>query len=128
QGDQANQENKSKDNEANNSNNDGEPANDEQGTTTHISSDDEAFAVAEYDMKKARSKLIDDYTATVASETATAEEQAEANKKINQIKQLSAKESILESLIVAKGYDDALVNAQGHEVQDIVKADELAGD
>lgn len=96
------------------------------GTATTQVADEEAFASAKVGMKKARSKMKAEYTDVIASDKASPEKKSQAKEKIDNLQQLSSKEQMLESLIKANGYKDALVSAQGDVVNVIVKANELS--
>src|SRR5699024_4669312 len=97
-----------------------------KATVTTAAVSDGTFAKAKNGISIARSKLKAHYTDVIASKTATAQQKAKANKEIAQLRQLSAKEKILQSLIIANGYKDALVSAQGNMVNVYVKTNHLS--
>lgn len=99
----------------------------EESATTQVA-DEEAFAAAKNDMERARSKKKAQYTKVVGAEDTTPQEKAKAKEKIDHLQKLSSKEETLQSLIVAKGYDDALVSANGDDVSVIVKANKLSNE
>lgn len=85
------------------------------------------FATAQMKKMDARSKLRTQLTQTVASSSATAQQQAQAEQKLKQLSHLSSQENMLESLIVAKGYGkDALVNVEGNKIRIYVEAKALS--
>lgn len=90
--------------------------------TSNVSSD-QGFTAYEIDRSDARSQLMQQYTDVMASEESTPQQIAEAKDKLTQLQQLAADEKMLESLLVAQGYQDALVSTEGENVRVIVKAD-----
>lgn len=85
------------------------------------------FAAAELKKQESRDEESKQLTQKIASDTATAQEKAQAQEKLNHLNQLSSKEEMLESLIMAKGYKDALVNVEDNgQVRVYVKADNLS--
>ncbi|HEU5141180.1 MAG TPA: SpoIIIAH-like family protein [Bacillales bacterium] len=86
-----------------------------------------AFASARLKRMQAREELQEQYTAVITSEKATAEEIAQAREKLTALNQMSSKEKMLESLIVAGGYgEDALVNVQNDKIKIYVQAGDLS--
>lgn len=85
------------------------------------------FATAQMKKDDARSKLRAQLTSTIASKNATAEQQAKAEQKLQNLNHLSSEESMLESLIIAKGYgNDALVNTEGNKIRVYVQTKSLS--
>ena len=66
---------------------------------------------------KAKSQLQADLTAIIASKDADAEEKSEAKDNLEKINKDAQHESILESMIKAKGYSDVLVRVNEETVQ-----------
>ncbi|HET7657292.1 MAG TPA: SpoIIIAH-like family protein [Bacillales bacterium] len=97
----------------------------QDSVSTNIA-DEATFAAAKVKKMDARSKLSEQLTNTIASKTATAEEQAKAESKLKQLEHLSSEEKMIESLIVAKGFNDALVNVDGKKVRIYVEAKSLS--
>jgi stage III sporulation protein AH len=85
--------------------------------------DADMFTALRLQRDEHRDEMSEEYTAVVASPTASAEIQAEAWAKISELQSLGMKEATLETLIKAMGFDDALVNTMEREVRVIVKAD-----
>lgn len=100
----------------------------EEGMATTSLADDEAFAAAKLKKQESRGELKAQYRDVIASESASAEEIAQAQEKIEELQQLSSKEQMLESLIIAEGYKDALVDANGNQVKVVVKTDHLSNE
>lgn len=75
-----------------------------------------------------REKMLEQYTNIIASNDSPAELQAKALENKDRLLSLEQKESMLETLIRAKGYKDVLVitNEEDNEVKIIVQADELS--
>lgn len=92
-------------------------------TDTSSISTASAFAAYELAREDARSRLMEQYTNIIASPTSSPQEKAEAQQKRKELMELASKERMLESLLIAKGYEAALVSTQGDEVTVIVKAD-----
>lgn len=87
---------------------------------------DATFAAAKLKKMDARSKMRQQLTDTIASKTASAKDQAKAEAKLQQLDHLSSQEEMIESLIVAQGYDGALVNVDGNQVRVYVEAKSLS--
>ncbi|HET7627502.1 MAG TPA: SpoIIIAH-like family protein [Bacillales bacterium] len=86
------------------------------------------FASAKLKKMEAREELQEHYTAVIASSEATPEEKAEAKAKLDELSQMSAKEKMLESLIVAKGFNDALVSVDGEKIRIYVQTKQLSNE
>lgn len=96
----------------------------EYGEISTISSN-ETFTTIRMEMQANRDRLKEEYTKIRASEEATAEEKAEAHQLEADLHQLQNDEVVLEQLIIAKGFDDALVLADQEQVRVLVQAEEL---
>ncbi len=87
-------------------------------------STDEAFTALRLEMETQRSRAIEDLEAIVASADQPVEKKNEAYEQMQDIRTMASKESIVETMIRTKGYEDALVNAEGDQVRVIIKAKE----
>lgn len=85
--------------------------------TTGTSSDVSAIQIQRTEAEKAKSQLEADLTAIIASKDADAEEKSEAKDSLEKINKDSQHESMLESMIKAKGYSDVLVRVNEDTVQ-----------
>jgi len=85
---------------------------------------DEVFESLRLKLDEERSKMKEELTAIVASTDLPNEKRNEAYDKIQHLDDVTQKESLIETLIVAMGYDDALVRADGEKVLITVKAEE----
>ncbi|WP_100331528.1 SpoIIIAH-like family protein [Bacillus xiapuensis] len=85
---------------------------------------DEAFDMLRLEMQDERNKLKEELTAKVASAELSVEDKNTAYEEMEQLTQLSTKESVLETLIKSKGYKDALVRADGDNIRITVKSAE----
>lgn len=83
------------------------------GTSSEVS----AIQVQRTEAAKAKSQLQADLTAIIASKDADAEEKSEAKDNLEKINKDAQHESILESMIKAKGYSDVLVRVNEETVQ-----------
>ncbi|MBU8907728.1 SpoIIIAH-like family protein [Desertibacillus haloalkaliphilus] len=90
--------------------------------------DDEVFTSIRLEREESRERLSEEYTNIVASDDVSAELKSEALDKIDSLQVLSQQESMLETLIRSKGYDDVLVITEDEQVKIIVKADELSSE
>ena len=99
----------------------------ETGVISSISSED-LFTSIRLDREVTRGKMLEQYTNIIASSDAGAELQAQALENRDKLLTLEQKESMLETLIRAKGYQDVLVitDQNEKEVKIIVQADELS--
>lgn len=96
----------------------------EEGETVISSvASDEVFEALRLKLDEERSRMKEELTAIVASTDLPNEKRNEAYDKIQHLEDVSQKESVLETLIVAMGYDDALVRADGEQVRITVKAE-----
>ncbi len=104
----------------------GEQEGEEDGdhVITNVTPSD-TFAALRMELQAARDRLAEQYTEIVASEEASASMKSEAYDNNLQLLRLAQDEATLETLIKAKGYEDALVMAEEDQVHVIVRADEL---
>ena len=90
---------------------------DDETETAGTSSEVSAIQVQRTEAAKAKSQLQADLTAIIASKDADAEEKSEAKDNLEKINKDAQHESILESMIKAKGYSDVLVRVNEETVQ-----------
>ena len=90
---------------------------DDETETAGTSSEVSAIQVQRTEAAKAKSQLQADLTAIIASKDADAEEKSEAKDNLEKINKDAQHESILESMIKAKGYSDFLVRVNEETVQ-----------
>ena len=90
---------------------------DDETETAGTSSEVSAIQVQRTEAAKAKSQLQADLTAIIASKDADAEEKSEAKDNLEKINKDAQHESILESIIKAKGYSDVLVRVNEETVQ-----------
>ena len=105
------------------SGNGGDSGNSDQSTVVSNETSDSAFEAMRMDLNDVRSKEKEELTAKVASSELSEEERVDAHEQIEQLDELSTKEDMLESMIIALGYKDALVRADNHQIQITVKAE-----
>lgn len=108
---------------------DASPTNDSGASDAQVSSisSDELFTQLRLDIQDARSQRIEDWEAIVTSSDATAEMKSDAKEKMDDLRTLAQKESILETLLRKQyNYSDVLVNTMDNKVRIIVKADNLS--
>lgn len=88
----------------------------------------DVFTSIRLDRDVQRERMLEQYTNIIASSDSPAELQAQALENKDRLLALEQKESMLETLIRAKGYKDVLVitNEEDDEVKIIVQADELS--
>ncbi|MFC4324027.1 SpoIIIAH-like family protein [Litchfieldia salsa] len=96
----------------------------EDGSLISAVSSDELFTELRMQIEDYRSQVRSDLQARVASKDVSAEEKSKAYEEMRELQEVSAKETFLEMLIKGKGYEDALVRADGSEVKITVKAEE----
>ncbi|WP_096434711.1 SpoIIIAH-like family protein [Alteribacter populi] len=87
---------------------------------------DEMFDTIRLQRQDARGKIREDYAEVVASADASADVQSEAYDGMESLHTMAQKEEMLETLIKAKGYEDALVITEEDQVRVYVKAEELS--
>ncbi|GAE24599.1 stage III sporulation protein AH [Halalkalibacter wakoensis JCM 9140] len=97
----------------------------ESGVISSISTN-EAFATIRMELQASRDRMAEEYTQIVASSDVSAELKSEAHDKSIELQRLAQKESQLETLIMAKGFEDALVMAEDDQVRVIVQTEELS--
>ncbi|KHF39544.1 SpoIIIAH-like family protein [Halalkalibacter okhensis] len=97
----------------------------ESGVISSISTN-EAFATIRMELQASRDRMAEEYTQIVASQDASAEMKSQAHDKSIELQRLSQKEHQLETLIVAKGFEDVLVMAEEDQVRVIVQTEELS--
>ncbi|GIN60584.1 stage III sporulation protein AH [Robertmurraya siralis] len=85
---------------------------------------DEVFDALRLQLDEERSKYKEELRDIMASTELPSEERGDAYDKIQNLDQVAQKEAVLETLIVAMGYDDALVRADGERVRITVKSNE----
>lgn len=82
---------------------------------------DEAFEALRLEMEDSRNELKEQLNTIIASTDLPAEKRSEAHDQMKKLDELANKESVLETLIKTKGYEDALVRADGEQVRITVK-------
>ncbi|WP_026689314.1 SpoIIIAH-like family protein [Alteribacter aurantiacus] len=87
---------------------------------------EEMFDTIRLQRQDARGKMKENYVAVVASSDAGAEVQSEAFDGMNALEVMAQQEEVLETLIKAKGYEDALVITEEDQVRIYVKAEQLS--
>ena len=99
-----------------------------KSTTKEVipSVDDESFQTARLEITDERNRTISDLTEMMGNTELSAEERADAVQTIEEIRGLTVKETMLETLIKQMDYDAALVRADKNEVRVTVKAEELS--
>nr|WP_263325776.1 SpoIIIAH-like family protein [Neobacillus sp. Marseille-Q6967] len=83
---------------------------------------DEEFEALRLKKDEQRSELKEELNAVVASTDLPADERSKAIDQMQKLNQTAQKEEMLETLIRASGYDDALVRADGKTVRITVKS------
>jgi stage III sporulation protein AH len=83
---------------------------------------DEMFTALRLEIDDERNRLREELQNIVASNDVTAQEKSKAMDKMQELADVAAKEAVIETLIKSKGYEDALVRADGGEVRITVKA------
>ncbi len=95
---------------------------DSKTTVSNVESD-ELFTALRLELIDERSKLKEELQEVAASKNVSATEVSKAMDKIDQLSELAEKEAVIETLIKSKGYEDALVRADGSEVNITVKTE-----
>ena len=85
---------------------------------------DELFTALRLEIEDERNKLREGLQDIVASADVTAQEKSKAMDKMQELADVAAKEAVIETLIKSKGYEDALVRADGGEVRITIKSKE----
>ncbi|WP_175639755.1 SpoIIIAH-like family protein [Metabacillus schmidteae] len=98
----------------------------EDGTVISSSSvsSDELFTELRMQLDDQRNELKEQLQTIVASNDASATEKSDAYDEMEALNDAARKEMLLETLIKSKGFDDALVRADGNNVKITVKAKE----
>lgn len=84
---------------------------------------DEEFEALRLKLQDERSELKEQLNAVVATTDLPADERSEAIDQMQKLNEIAQKEEMLETLIKAMDYEDALVRADGSTVKIIVKSD-----
>lgn len=87
---------------------------------------DEEFEELRMEQEELRSKLEEELSTVVATTDLPADKKSEAMDQMKKLSETANKEAMLESLIKAKGYEDALVRADGTQVRITVKSSKKA--
>lgn len=101
----------------------GTSKNDDSSTVVTSESSDSVFEAMRIDLNDERSRQKEELTNKVASSELSEEERVEAHEQIEALSEMSTKEDMLETMIIALGYKDALVRADGNQIQITVKAE-----
>ncbi len=96
----------------------------EDGTVISSVSSDELFTELRMQLDDQRNELKEQLQTIVASNDASATEKSDAYDEMEALNDAARKEMLLETLIKSKGFDDALVRADGNNVKITVKAKE----
>ncbi|MFV2047272.1 MULTISPECIES: SpoIIIAH-like family protein [Metabacillus] len=96
----------------------------EDGTVISSVSSDELFTELRLQLDDQRNEMKEQLQAIVASNDASAEEKSDAYDEMEALNDAARKEMLLETLIKSKGFDDALVRAEGNDVKITIKAEE----
>lgn len=94
----------------------------EESIVSSVASD-EVFEALRLKLDEERSKMKEELTDIMASTDLPSDQRGEAMDKMQNLDQVAQKEAVLETLIIAMGYDDALVRADGEKVRITVKSD-----
>ncbi|MDV2685143.1 SpoIIIAH-like family protein [Alkalihalophilus lindianensis] len=97
------------------------------GTEVNSMSGSEFFATMRMELQENRDRMAEEYTKVRAASDVPADKVVEAHEKSMELLALSQQESMLETLIKTKGFNDVLVMSEGQEVKVIVQAEELTG-
>ncbi|TMW73751.1 SpoIIIAH-like family protein [Alteribacter natronophilus] len=87
---------------------------------------DEMFEMIRLQRQDARGKANEEYADVIASAEASADVQSQAFDGREALQAMAQKEELLETLIKARGYEDALVITEDGQVRIYVKADGLS--
>lgn len=96
---------------------------DDSSTVVTNESSDSVFEAMRIDLNDERSRQKEELTNKVASSELSEEERVAAHEQIEALSEMSTKEDMLETMIIALGYKDALVRADGNQIQITVKAE-----
>ncbi|MDR6998685.1 SpoIIIAH-like family protein [Neobacillus niacini] len=94
---------------------------DEKTIISQVAGDDE-FEALRIKLEDDRSQQQEELNTVLASTDLPADERSKAYDQMQKLNQTARKEEILETLIKAKGYEDALVRADGSQVRVTVKS------
>ncbi|NLY79277.1 MAG: SpoIIIAH-like family protein [Lysinibacillus sp.] len=98
----------------------------EEELTRPTVSESHLFEELRMEIANERSQLREQLTQKMASDQYTAEEKNEAYNEMNELIQRETSEAMLEMLIEALGYSDALVHVKDDKVQVTVLSDEIS--
>lgn len=93
--------------------------------SVEATNEDDVFQTLRLERDGNRSKMKEEYTQMIASNETPAEIKNDAYRKMEALQEVAQKETMLESLIRSKGYEDVLVTANGEQVRIIVKSNQL---
>ncbi|UII54805.1 SpoIIIAH-like family protein [Cytobacillus spongiae] len=96
----------------------------EDGEVISSIASDEVFEALRLELDTERSKMKEELTEIMASTDLPADKRSEAYDQMQKLDQVAQQESVLETLIKAMGYDDALVRADGDKVRITVKSND----
>lgn len=99
-----------------------ETDNNEMDSSTVAS--DEWFDALRLNQMEERSKMKEELTNTMAMTDLPASVRSDAHDRIQEMDEMAQKEAVLETLIVAMGYEDALVRADNEKVRITVRSNE----
>lgn len=101
---------------------------DNEGTENQDKSEDFYFTTSKLERNTMYSELLETYQEMYNNSTATAEAKSEALGKINNINNTKNAIMISENLIMAKGFEDAVVFVNEGSVSVVIKSEELKGE
>ena len=84
---------------------------------------DPVFSEMRLQLNDTRSKMKEDLQEVVATTTISEEERSDAYSKMQEISDVSSTENMLETLIKAEGYSDALVRIEDGNIRVTIKSD-----
>ncbi|MED3562895.1 SpoIIIAH-like family protein [Bacillus xiapuensis] len=93
----------------------------EKTIISQVAGDDE-FEALRLELEDKRSQMKEELTTEMASTNLPADERSKAMDQMKELNKTAQQEEILETLIKSKGYEDALVRAEGSNVRVIVKS------
>ncbi|AXI40108.1 MAG: SpoIIIAH-like family protein [Bacillaceae bacterium] len=96
----------------------------EDGSVVSTITDDDLFTALRMEVEDERSERKQELETIIGSNDVSSEEKNNAYEEMRELSKLSEKEKVLETLIKTKGYEDALVRADGDKVRITVKAKE----
>lgn len=101
-------------------------AENQDGSMVSTVTGEDLFTALRMELEDARSERKQELESIIGSNDVSAEEKSKAYEEMRRLSELAEKEKVLETLIKTKGYDDALVRADGDQVRITVKAKELS--